>query len=209
VGRPGRGLLSGAAGLTGWRWRKETGIRARRRGGGWEGGRGGAAAQGRDGGGTAVGCCGGGIDAGAREAAAYWDGRGQPLPRAAALEGPRPGAGRGGGTRTGHGPHWPGRRELVGGLGARWDIRGPTCAARDGGGRRPVEPYRARPGERWWGRGPDALKVGELVATGVEPRYRRGGCSCRAIRCRPTSSPSWQDWGARSRPRSPGPPEHA
>jgi DNA-binding CsgD family transcriptional regulator len=99
-------------------------------------------------------------------AAAYWEGAGQPLQRAAALEDAAALAAAAG-DKAGARGALAGARELYGGLGARWDIRraeGRLRALGVGGGR---SAYRARPATGWAALTPTEVKVGELVATGM------------------------------------------
>jgi DNA-binding CsgD family transcriptional regulator/tetratricopeptide (TPR) repeat protein len=99
-------------------------------------------------------------------AAAYWDGAGQPLQRAAALEDAAVLAAAAG-DRAGARSALAGARELYAGLGAQWDIRraeGRLRALGVGGTR---AAYRARPVTGWAALTPTEVRVGELVATGL------------------------------------------
>jgi DNA-binding CsgD family transcriptional regulator/tetratricopeptide (TPR) repeat protein len=99
-------------------------------------------------------------------AAAYWDGAGQPLQRAAALEDAAALAAATG-DRAGARAALAGARELYEGLGARWAVSRAESRLRalGMGGTRPG--YRARPVTGWAALTPTELKVGQLVAAGM------------------------------------------
>ncbi len=99
-------------------------------------------------------------------AAAYWDGAGQPLQRAAALEDAAALAAAAGDKAAARAALAQ-ARELYAGLGARWTASRAETRLRALGVRGARAGYRPRPATGWAALTPTEVKVGKLVATGI------------------------------------------
>jgi DNA-binding CsgD family transcriptional regulator len=99
-------------------------------------------------------------------AAAYWEGAGQPLQRAAALEDAAALAAAAGDKAAARAALVP-ARELYAGLEARWAVGRAESRLRALGVGRARSAYRARPVTGWAALTPTEVKVGELVAAGM------------------------------------------